>query len=70
MLWGGNYYGEMTAADKWRQKGKLGRGWEIKKMIENKIKEENKYIEQELNELEDPELQIIAEADNEEDIYK
>lgn len=39
-------------------------------MIENKIKEENKYIEQELNELEDPELQIIAEADNEEDIYK
>lgn len=46
----------MTAADKWRQKGKLGRGWEIKKMIENKIKEENKYIEQELNELEDPEL--------------
>jgi len=25
-------------------------------MIENKIKEENKYIEQELNELEDPEL--------------
>ena len=46
----GNYYGDMTAADKWRQKGKLGWGREIKKQIENKIKEENKYMEQEMNE--------------------
>ena len=68
----GNYYGDMTAADKRRQKGKLGRGREIKKQIENKIKEENKYMEQEMNEMDDPDLQIIAEAewDSDDDLYK
>ena len=72
MQWSGNYYGDMTAADKWRQKGKLGWGREIKKQIENKIKEENKYMEQEMNEMDDPDLQIIAEAerDSDDDLYK
>lgn len=72
MLRGGNYYGDMTAAEKRRQKGKLGRGRDIKKQIENKIKEENWYMEQEFDQDENIDLQVIAEAerDSEDDLYK
>lgn len=64
MLRGGaSHYGDMSAAEKRRQKGKLGRGREIKKQIENKIKEENRYMEDQFDQDDDLDLQVIAEAE-------